>query len=1247
MIFTWLMTSSVVQASDLQIYASPTAGKKTIVMMLDTSVSMTSNSYGENRLAMLKEGMNAFLASNNPVLNDTRVGLGNFSANGDSRSGQILVAAAPLGDASTLNTVGSQRYKLKQAVANLKPGGSTPSAHAYAEAAAYLMGTTTLNNINLVDAPIYFSYVTYDRRGREITNYHACTGWNTEGTTCNGWDSSSLSNPPVITGLQQASCTVNIGWQPLLGTCYKKTGLMTINNLDSGFNKSISGSKNTDQSAYNSPLPAVANRQSCDGQGIYFLSDGEPNNTTNTRSASVMSTALGSTFGADFNCSGGLSNTTADSGWACMGEFAKRLFDKTKNPAGVSIQTAFVGFGSDFSSLSSSDVKNACRLSSRTQSDRKGDDACSPNQSTNAVAAPGYGNGGFFPTQSSQGVTDSVIAFINNLDKVPLEPLTTGAISVPYDALNPKNLQEYGYLRAFEPNPANTYLTWRGNLKKYHVVLSGANAGAFEANSGGLVYNASGAFRTGTKDYWNSSTYTDGGKVFLGGSYANVPLPIAGQPETRDAEGNITKYYYAVQSKIRNLFTDVSAVAADGSLTKISTSGTNLLKIPAAPPEGTNPFDTVANTASYVLGKFDPSTGQNILKAFPISLKLKILNYLGYSTDINATTLPSSLVTSNEPYLSMGGSIHSLPVQLTYNGTLDDNGNLTSAREQSILYGTMEGGLHIVDASSGIEQMVFVPADILNDSVASKALVVGQSDASAPAHGMDGAWVSDPAYNITTVGSGSSAVSKVTAKQMNIYGGMRMGGSSYYGLDVLSPTSPKLLFRIGADQNDYSRMGQSWSKPVLANIRYNGSIRRVLIVGGGYDQCYEKPNITLTDACFTNGKAKGNAVYIIDAKTGQRLWWTSDTGSNTDNANMKHSIVSRISTLDRDADGLVDHLYFGDLGGQIFRVDLNNNQTKTNSTYSSFGVRVVRLANLATNDSTYDGTNDYTGGNAPRFYEPPTVTIHDYGIHTFITVGIASGDRSTPLDVYPLTGREGMTPASALSGRPVNNVYGIIDRDFVKKNLMSLIDNQLETKDITRTGLRKNPQILRTGETRVAQIFFPTTGVGKGGWYRSLSSTSDGTEKANNSFRIKGGLKAFEEPMAITGNLIIPVYDPQGTGIVAADPCLPRVVGETDRQTYCLPFGACLNPDGTINSNKENPSGFQTKTGSNCPAGVSECNTNVIGAGIRNITFVPKRDEPPVTNSCGKLQLSGNENGTGEWQCTSHLLPVRWYERYR
>lgn len=41
---TLLIVSSVVQASDMQIYAVPTAGKKTIVMMLDTSGSMGVNS---------------------------------------------------------------------------------------------------------------------------------------------------------------------------------------------------------------------------------------------------------------------------------------------------------------------------------------------------------------------------------------------------------------------------------------------------------------------------------------------------------------------------------------------------------------------------------------------------------------------------------------------------------------------------------------------------------------------------------------------------------------------------------------------------------------------------------------------------------------------------------------------------------------------------------------------------------------------------------------------------------------------------------------------------------------------------------------------------------------------------------------------------------------------------------------------------------------------------------------------------
>jgi type IV pilus assembly protein PilY1 len=155
-------------------------------------------------------------------------------------------------------------------------------------------------------------------------------------------------------------------------------------------------------------------------------------------------------------------------------EFAKKLYDSTKNPAGVSIQTAFVGFGSVMNNLTATsgaaDARNACKISSRTQADRTGNDACSPGQGTYAVSSPGYGNGGFFPTQSSSGVTDSVIAFINNLGSAPLEPLTTGAISVPIDDLDPSGLQPYGYLRALEPNPQSNKVIWAGNLKSIKLL---------------------------------------------------------------------------------------------------------------------------------------------------------------------------------------------------------------------------------------------------------------------------------------------------------------------------------------------------------------------------------------------------------------------------------------------------------------------------------------------------------------------------------------------------------------------------------------------------------------------------------------------------------------------------------------------------------------------------------------------------------------------------------------------------------
>ena len=1353
---TMLIASSVVQASDMQIYAVPTAGKKTIVMMLDTSGSMgsqlssgfalyddydlrsntcsvtrenstTNPIYPRNycliaantrnnkvkkpqneggceaqplgatgnlitayrcydRLTRLKDGMFAFLDSTNSQLNSVRVGLGHYSGyyvntiTGDGASGEIMVAAKQLGAVDS-----PQRTALRTAVAGLVASNGTPTANAYAEAAAYLMGTTTYSetynnrNIAVESQKLTRSYstertgVNFNYRYKYTYTYtlnsscislNATVFGNTNAQTCatsSGNQNSSYTDPTFGATSNSSPAWTN---QPNLAAYDSNTSsgnnpqvliyrttqsqvYQTVPVAESGMPKSKSRDTNTNpdivvnraaadiDALYKSPLPASLDRVSCDGQGVYILSDGEPTDNVNT---DVMKKSLNSNT---FSCSGGL---TGGTNWDCMGEYAKKLFNggivqsnsaNATNPVNVPIQTAFVGFGAKLNALSTTDATNACKLSSRTQADRRGDDACSPNQSTNATPNPGYGNGGFFPTQSAAGVTDSVIAFINNIGQAPLAPLTTGAISVPADALSPSGLQPYGYLRALEPDPQSGKLAWAGNLKRYKILTIGDNAGAF-AGAGGspLVYDSTGSFNTSTKDLWNSSSiynntsYDDGGIVTLGGAYSRVPMPISGQ--TQDLTVNPKQYAYTANpNALRKLFTDV-AVTGGATLTGAS-NGVNLLRI----PEGSVP---TTNVSAYVLEKFGTQT---TLQDMPLLVKKKLLNYLGYSVPLDdVTALPTTLLISATPHLAMGGSVHSFPVQLTYSGTLDASGNLTSTRSQSILYGTMEGGLHLVDSSTGGEQMVFVPAELLRHTAASKALVKGETDLTAPQAGLDGAWVADSLY-VAQKAPASGGDNLVKASRMNIYGGLRMGGESYYGLNVLDPTAPKFLFRVGSDQPNFNRMGQSWSKPVIANIRYNNAIKRVMIVGGGYDQCYEDPTFRLApvaedndgSTCAKSSSAKGNAVYIIDATTGERLWWASSSvsGVGTANTDMKHSIVSRISAIDRNGDGLVDHLYFGDLGGQVFRADLNNT---VDTTTANFGKRVVRLADLATNTAGVA----LTSGKNPRFYEAPTVTIHDQGATTFMLVGIAAGNRSTPLDVFPLVGRDGMSPATALNDRLVNNVYGIIDRDFIRRDLITGTPT-LSTENVNLSTLQKDPQKL---SGNIPSVFIGAST--KNGWYRSLSSNSAGVERADNSFRITGGMKAFEEPIALTGNLIVPVYDPQGTGIAPQNPCLPRVVGETNRQRYCLPFGACLNTDGTLNSGNESDTGFKTKT-IGCPAGVAECNDNVLGGGIVGVTPAPITET--TDGSCPDFTIVGNEKGIGKWQCIPTINPTRWYERWK
>ena len=1217
---------SPLSASDLQIYAGPgTGGQKTLIMMLDRSGSMgmvvddsgnnaivadynefrnsdgtpnyslcsatgndgrkkfsqdtirdsvfTDITYTRNycvapgtgawrydRLSRLKDGMFAMLNSTDFKLENVYIGLGYYS-NNDHISGVIKVPAQRLGKVNS-----DHRRLLKEEIANITAGYSTPTAHAYAEAAAYLLGTNTAGEY-------------------QVAKYN-----------------------------------------------HVET---TLGLSDSGFNSSTSTSK--EGGNYKSPLPL--NGATCDGQGIYILSDGQPNNTSDFRAQFIASKALNDdTFSCDI--ADNISNSSNDSGWKCMGAFSRKLYSGNhikQRP----IQTAFVGFGREFegdmSASLSLGTRNACRLGSTAVGDacsywsvKTPQEEVANSETVFRNSEEGFGNGGFFQVSLPQDVTNSVLSAIGNLDKGTIEPLTTGAWSVPVDDLNPTGVQPFGYVRTFKPNPGTDDVLWAGNLKKYHIV-DGVLKTSDDEN-GTNIFNIRGEFNLSVRDIWGKSS-GEGGDVYKGGAYANINMPVIANP-----------------TNIRNLYTNYTV--KDGALTANLSEDTSLLKIPAA-------IKSDDRTIAYIANQFNENA---VISKFSNELKRKLLNFLGYSVEINDSAVPNAeqlakTLTGNE-WNSFGGISHSMPIQVTYSGTLDSNGELQSGRDQSVLFGTMDGALRLVTADEGVEQFSFIPADILEDPWQSLALRKTSTHENGAAHGTDATWVVDPVYNFEeTTDSQNNPITRVKAEKVSIYGGLRMGGSSYYGLDISNPSSPKFKFRINPSQAEYGSMGQSWSKPVLANMKVDGKFKRVIIVGGGYDMCYEDPRFKLNtdyssdltksstyrNNCSNKTQAKGNAVYIIDAETGKRLLWVSNVGANLNNEHMVHSIVSDISTVDTDGDNLVDHLYFGDLGGQVFRVDLNNINNSANS--QSFGVRAVRIANLATSPLTGLAV---TNGDNPRFYEAPTLTMHRESNKKFLLVGIASGDRSSPLDVAPIGRDRPNTLSDALTLRPTNNVYGIIDMDALKSDINTNYSATLSLNNITIKQMLKDPQLSAKtfGSAVMRSNLSPyattQTTLVNHGWYRSLSSNADGVERSTTGvFRKSGGIKAFEPPIAIKNTLVVSTYDPESRSLGEQDPCQVRVIGESFRQYYCLPFGVCLTESGNIDSVAETRTGWrpareQDKLG-------NEVVSEALGKGILGNALVGK-DGSNVGN-CGALQLGGNISGTGEWACISQTKPMNWYAK--
>ena len=167
-------------------------------------------------------------------------------------------------------------------------------------------------------------------------------------------------------------------------------------------------------------------------------------------------------------------------------------------------------------------------------------------------------------------------------------------------------------------------------------------------------------------------------------------------------------------------------------------------------------------------------------------------------------------------------------------------------------------------------------------------------------------------------------------QKVYLYLSARRGGRWIYALDVTNKTDPKLLWKIGcpnlADNTGctggFSELGQTWSTPRVASIK--GNSNPVLIFGGGYDPNNEDSEPPTTDSM-------GRAIFIVDAVTGAKLWQAGGTGSTAStctncsfSTDFAYAFASDVTLLDRDrpTDGFIDRVYAADLGGNVFRVDL-------------------------------------------------------------------------------------------------------------------------------------------------------------------------------------------------------------------------------------------------------------------------------------------------------------------------------------
>lgn len=532
--------------------------------------------------------------------------------------------------------------------------------------------------------------------------------------------------------------------------------------------------------------------------------------------------------------------------------------------------------------------------------------------------------GEYFSVSSGGAGTEIVDALTKILNQIQAVNSVFSSASLPVSVNARGTYLNQIFMGMFRPD-GDGRPRWRGNLKQYKFGYEAATDTLFlsDKNGNAAISGTTGFISPSAVSYWTSSS------SFWVNQQLGTPLSSSDSPDGEVVEkGGVAQQLraaYAADQSSRNVFTCISCAA-----------NTNLAS------STTTQFTTATSAITSAMLGVASTTERN-----------NLINWVRGNDNAGDESGPGG-TTTVRPSVH-GDVLHSRPAVVNYGG----------ATGVVVFYGSNDGTLRAVNGNqtgttAGQELWSFIPEEHFSK--------LNRLRANSPEIRLSTTAVGTPTTASTPtprdyfvdgpIGVYQKVLTDGTIDKVYLYVAMRRGGRVLYALDVTIPSAPKFLWR--KTQSDISVLGQTWSEPKVAKIQ--GNTNPVLIMGAGYDAAAE-------DVTPQGSTTMGNAVLVLDAFTGAVLKTFSTT----------RSVPSDVSLIDSDFDGYVDRVYAVDLGGNVYRIDLE----KTTGSTTSAAVADWGIYKLAALSGT--GTR--------KFFYPPDVVITP----TFSAVMVGSGDREKPL----------------------------------------------------------------------------------------------------------------------------------------------------------------------------------------------------------------------------------------------------------